>query len=1030
MKKIFFSFFFVACTTFVVMSQELPIDRHKTFPEDFLNKQELPNRHPHSKFNKPSYQTEASNINRSLKLQSAVANGKEPEWVRHYASGLAPASDQANDIAIDNQGNIYVTGYSDGSGTDEDYVTVKYNSQGEEQWVARYNGPGNYDDEAYALAVDNFGNVYVTGYSYGSGTYSDYATVKYNSQGEEQWVARYNGPTNSYDYAYALAVDNFGNVYVTGYSRGSETDRDYATIKYNSQGEEQWVARYNGPGNYDDEACALAVDNSGNVYVTGYSVGSGTSTDYATIKYNSQGKEQWVARYNGTGNYDDVAYALAVDNFGNVYVTGYSRGSETDRDYATVKYNSQGKEQWVARYNGTGNYDDVAYALAVDNFGNVYVTGYSRGSETDRDYATVKYNSQGKEQWVARYNGPRNSWDEACALAVDNSGNVYVTGRSYGSETYDDYATIKYNSQGEEQWVARYNEPGNSYDDEACALAVDNFGNVYVTGYSVGSGTYSDYATVKYNSQGKEQWVARYNGPRNSRDVAYALAVDNSGNVYVTGYSFGSGTYSDYATVKYNSQGEEQWVARYNGPGNSYDYAEALAVDNSGNVYVTGYSVGSGTGYDYATVKYNSQGEEQWVARYNGPGNFSDCACALAVDNSGNVYVTGYSDGSGINYDYATIKYNSKGEEQWVARYNGPGDSSDYAFALAVDNSGNVYVTGYSYGSGTYDDYATIKYNSQGEEQWVARYNGTGNSYDEACALAVDNSGNVYVTGRSYGSETYDDYATVKYNSQGEEQWVARYNGTENSIDRAYALAVDNSGNVYVTGSSYGSETYDDYATVKYNSQGEEQWVARYNGSGNSDDRAQVLAIDNSGNVYVTGRSYGSGTYDDYATIKYNSQGEEQWVARYNGPGNYYYNDVAYALAVDNSGNVYVTGRSTSSKSSVYTTIKYSSGGADIVESTSNTPVSYFLSQNYPNPFNPTTTIEYQLPKASKVTMKVYDILGREVATLVDDEVKSGYHTATFDGLKHASGIYFVRMTAQGSDAKPYIKTMKIVLMK
>jgi len=920
MKKIFFSFLFVACTGFVVMSQDLPIDRHKPVPEDFLNKQELPNRHPHSKFNKPSYQTEARDNNRGLKLQSAVANGKEPEWVSHYASGLALASDKATDIAIDNQGNIYVTGYS-----------------------------------------------------YGSGTYSDYVTVKYNSQGEEQWVARYNGPRNSYDYARALAVDNSGNVYVTGSSVGSGTYSDYVTVKYNSQGKEQWVARYNGTGNYDDVAYALAVDNSGNVYVTGHSIGSGINCDYATVKYNSQGKEQWVARYNGPRNSYDGANALAVDNSGNVYVTGYSYDSESGYDCATVKYNSNGKEQWVARYNGPTNSYNEAYALAVDNFGNVYVTGSSVGSGTDVDYATIKYNSQGKEQWVARYNGPGNFTDYAEALAVDNSGNVYVTGISYGSETDDDYATVKYNSQGEEQWVARYNGFGNS--DRACALAVDDSGNVYVNGSSVGSGTGVDYATIKYNSQGEEQWVARYNGPGNSDDVAYALAVDNSGNVYVTGYSYGSGTSYDYATIKYNSQGKEQWVARYNGPGNSGDVAYALAVDNSGNVYVTGRSYGSGTGDDYATIKYNSNGKEQWVARYNGPGNSEDKVQALAVDNSGNVYVTGRSYGSGTGDDYATIKYNSQGEEQWVARYNGPGNSEDKVQALAVDNSGNVYVTGYSVGSGTSYDYATVKYNSQGEEQWVARYNGPENYYDGALALALDNSGNVYVTGRSYGSETYDDYATIKYNSQGKEQWVARYNGPGNYFDEAYALAVDNSGNVYVTGYSYGSGTSYDYATVKYNSQGEEHWVARYNGQTNSNDRA-------------------------------------------------------YALAIDNSGNVYVTGYSFSGKSSIYTTIKYSSDGADIVESTSNTPVSYFLSQNYPNPFNPTTTIEYQLPKASKVTMKVYDILGREVATLVDDEIKAGYHTATFDGSRYASGIYFVQMTAQSNSAKPYVKIMKIVLMK
>jgi len=93
-------------------------------------------------------------------------------------------------------------------------------------------------------------------------------------------------------------------------------------------------------------------------------------------------------------------------------------------------------------------------------------------------------------------------------------------------------------------------------------------------------------------------------------------------------------------------------------------------------------------------------------------------------------------------------------------------------------------------------------------------------------------------------------------------------------------------------------------------------------------------------------------------------------------------------------------------------------------------PKNYKLYNNYPNPFNPTTAIEYQLPEAAKITMKVYDILGREVATLVDGEVDEGYHTVTFDGARYASGIYFVRMTARGTDAKPYVMTIKIVLMK
>jgi hypothetical protein len=194
--------------------------------------------------------------------------------------------------------------------------------------------------------------------------------------------------------------------------------------------------------------------------------------------------------------------------------------------------------------------------------------------------------------------------------------------------------------------------------------------------------------------------VRTYTGLGISGYGAYAIAVDSSGNVYVTGVGYGIGAHRDYATIKYYPDRDTAWVRRYNGPANNGDGAYAIAGDDSGNVYVTGWSYGSGTSCDYATIKYMPNGDTAWVRRYNGPGNLYDCANTIAVDGSHNVYVAGTSDGSGTNWDYATIKYKPNGDTAWVRRYNGPGgDGIDEAYDIVVDDSGNVYVTGECHGT-------------------------------------------------------------------------------------------------------------------------------------------------------------------------------------------------------------------------------------------------------------------------------------------------------------------------------------------
>lgn len=525
-------------------------------------------------------------------------------------------------------------------------------------------------------------------------------------------------------------------------------------------------------------------------------------------------------------------------------------------------------------------------------------------------------------------------------------------------------------------------------------------------------------------SQVNREWFSIFNGVSNGNDEVLSMAVDNTGNVYVTGFTVSAAGDKDFATIKYSSSGTQLWEVNYNNAdANGDDEAVSIDVDASGNSYVTGYSTGSGTFKDFLTIKYSPAGEMLWASRYNGKGNDDDVPSSIKVSSAGSVYVTGYGVGSFTSEDYVTIKYTSAGNQQWVSVYNNDSaDNIDIALSMVLDISGNVYVTGYSYGLKN-EDYATIKYNSNGTEQWVARFNGNSDMYDIANGIAIDLSGNVYVTGFSYDSVSAENYATIKYNSSGVQQWISIFNGSANDFDITSGIAVDNSGNVYVTGYSYNNSTSEDYATVKYNSSGSQQWVSLYNGEGNDFDIAVSLKLDNQDNVYVTGYSYGGESVEDFVTIKYSNSGTELWKQVFNGNSNG--SDIASALAVDASGNVYTSGYSYNTSSEYdFITIKYSPS-VGITEFNVSSPEKFILNQNFPNPFNPGTVISYHLSNADYVTLKIYDLLGKEVASLVNERQSAGIHSVNFKGSSLTSGTYIYKLTAGGIS-----ETKRMMLLK
>ena len=427
---------------------------------------------------------------------------------------------------------------------------------------------------------------------------------------------------------------------------------------------------------------------------------------------------------------------------------------------------SQATQEWVQTYNGTGDGLDISFSVVVDNLGNVYVAGNSPGDTSSNDITTIKYDLAGQQQWVQRYNGPGNSDDGTNgtnAIAVDSSGNVYVAGWSAGEQNTD-YVVIKYNNNGDQQWAQRYNGLGNGYD-APYGIALDSSGNVYVTGSSTGDGTGSDYTTIKYNPDGVQQWVQSYNGPGNGYDAALALAVDASGNAYVTGTSTAQNGQPDCTTIKYDTNGNQQWAKPYDGSANGTDYGNSIAVDASGNVYVTGSSEGSATNRDYLTLKYDSSGNQQWAMTYSSAGSNVDEGRSVGVDGSGNVYVTGvlaYSEGKASTDDWGTIKYNSSGAEQWVRTYNGPANIADEAWSIAVEANGSSYVVGYSHGLTSGSDLTLIKYDTDGVQQWLQAYDSPAHGTDTGFDITLDSHGNVYVSGAS-GPGSAIDFVTIKY---------------------------------------------------------------------------------------------------------------------------------------------------------------------------------------------------------------------------------------------------------------------------
>lgn len=416
-------------------------------------------------------------------------------------------------------------------------------------WARYYSGQATTLNQAICMAVDEGGNVYVAGQSY-KASGSDFATVKYASDGSPLWTNRYDGPAGQDDLVCALALDGLGDVYVTGYSMNTNAVYDVATIKYSGSGTALWTNRFNESVSNGAAPNSIVADATGNAYVLagGFFMVSGVPT-CTLLKYDPAGNAVWTNHYNDPAHIEDNPAALAIDGAGNLVVACGSEGISTGEDYTVLKYTSDGTSLWTNRYSRTLN--DIPWAMTLDQAGNAIVTGDSLDGYS-HVYATVKYASDGTPLWTNVLTGPRYQGGAVPQVAADPAGNVFISAGSPGVSSTGDYLILKFDPNGLPLWTNHYVGLGAS-NGMLSATATDNAGNFYGVGYSVPpGGTNNEAVLVKYAGDGTALWTNHFDGPPGSDADGFALAVNGAGNIYVTGQAgFAHQAKAQFATVKF-----------------------------------------------------------------------------------------------------------------------------------------------------------------------------------------------------------------------------------------------------------------------------------------------------------------------------------------------------------------------------------------------------------------------------------------------------------------------------------------------
>lgn len=373
----------------------------------------------------------------------------------------------------------------------------------------------------------------------------------------------------------------------------------------------EWTEQLGTAG--EDDAYDLAIDSSGNIYVTGYTSGAlegenKGGNDAWIAKYTPTGQQLWLTQLGTVGEDESNGIAIAPDN--SVYLLGYTYSLKDNEESQIAqtwlaKYSPEGQQEWLKPL--TEIHPQIPNSIGVDRQGNIYITGYTVPAEGDWEAWLAKYDETGVRLWWT----PLGKYHENAATTLAIGEEVSPqTGRTYINVYVAGNTSMPMTGQGEisHTWIARYSGEGiqkwivplGSAENTGCNdIAIDPQGNIYLVGYTEGimgekNAGGKDAWVAKYNSSGIQQWVKQLGSSDDEESTG--VAIDLEGNIYLAGFTFGDmdGTNageSDAWVAKYSPDGSQDWIKQIGTPGE--DGCNAIALDSHNNIYITGYTDGA-----------------------------------------------------------------------------------------------------------------------------------------------------------------------------------------------------------------------------------------------------------------------------------------------------------------------------------------------------------------------------------------------------------------------------------------------------